>query len=206
MRCLSLLLLCSCSAEVASSGEPASVRERLERDETALAISSADSAGTITALRKTSDDWSSGFVDLGIASGELAASADGDGAITLERFELAIDPIDIPESVLGYPVQLTDVHLSAKPVRAVTTWSGDDEAHAALDLDLELQWSLTNHGTTSPLGAPDLPPVPAELVLTGDGTIVHAELRVSAPGELWSWADLIKLTDLTLIVSADSVR
>jgi hypothetical protein len=203
---LALISASACSAEVAGpDSPPASVRERLERDETSFAISSTDSAGAITALRHTGDGWQAGLADLEINAGEVAATAETSGAITLERLALEIGPIEIPETVLGYDVQLTDVHLElATPVRIAATWNGDNESRGTAELDLELTWSLTNHGSTSPLGAPDLPPVPVELVLTGDGAVVHAELRVQAPGELWSWADLVKLEDLTLIISAST--
>jgi hypothetical protein len=206
MRAYCLILLCSCSAEVASQEEPpGSVRERLERDDTALAIRSPDSAGTLTAQRRTGDEWVAGLVDLAIVDGEIVTSAASDGAITVERFAVSLGPIDVPASVLGYDVQLTDIHLeTASPVRVDTTWRGDDDARGTLALDLVLAWSLTNHGETSPLGAPDLPPIPVELLLTGDAGAVDAELRLRAPGELWSWADLIRLEDLTLILAAST--
>lgn len=199
-----LSTLSACSAEVAApSDPPASVRDRLEREATSLAVVAADSAGAITAQRRANGGWSAGLVDLRIEGGELIASADGEGAITVEQLAVALGPIDIPESVLGYGAQLTDVEVSlVAPTRLVTTWEGDDAGTAHADLDLALAWSLVNHGSTSPLGSPDLPPVPVELVVTGNGDFVHAELRVRAPGELWSWADLIKLEDLTLIVAA----
>jgi hypothetical protein len=210
MRALTLLALAStaaCSADVANPGSPpGSVRERLERDETAFAISPAESAGAITALRHTGDGWQAGLADLVLTDGEVAVTAETSGTITLERLALDLGPIEIPETVLGYDVQLTDVHLElAGPVRIDTTWNGDNASRGTAELELELTWSLTNHGSTSPLGAPELPPVPVELVLTGDGAVVHAELRVQASGELWTWADLVRLEDLTLIVSASTL-
>jgi len=202
----SLLLLCSaCSAEIVTPdpSPPESVRERLELGETQLLISSAESAGAITARRRTGDGWSAGFVELEVQTGEVVASADGEGVITLERLAIDLGPIEIPPSVLGYEAQLTNVKLEiAGPARVATTWSGDDESRGMVELELELSWSLSHHGSTLPLGSPELPLVPVELVLTGDGSVVHAELRLRSPGELWSWADLLKLEELTLILSA----
>jgi hypothetical protein len=197
-------LVTACSADVAApSDPPASVRERLEREATSLAVIAPESAGAVTAQRRANGGWSAGLVDLRIESGELIASAADDGAITVEHLAIAVGPIDIPESVLGYGAQLTDIEVSlVAPTRLVTTWDGNDAGTAFADLDLALAWSLVNHGSTSPLGSPNLPPVPVELVVTGNGELVRAELRVRAPGELWSWADLIKLEDLTLIVAA----
>ena len=70
-------------------------------------------------------------------------------------------------------------------------------------LDITLSWTLTLGGSPAPLGSPKLPPVPVEIVLTGDGQHVTAELRAHASGELWSWAGLIKLSELSLVVGAD---
>lgn len=168
-----------------------------------LLVDSATSAGAVTAERRLSDGWSAGLVDLAIGDGDVVVTLDG-GDLVLEDLELAIGPIDVPESVLGYGVQLTDITITlAEPTRIVTRWTGDDDAQGDVELELALQWSLTNHGTTSPLGAPDLPKVPATLALSGNGERVHAELRVHAPGELWSWADLLRLADLTLVLAAN---
>ncbi|MEO8705995.1 MAG: hypothetical protein ABI867_38555 [Kofleriaceae bacterium] len=198
--------LSACAAEVGSAAEPepASVRERFERGET-LAIEAPASAGAITAQRRANGGWEAGLVDLAIERGELIVSADGEGAISLDHLAIGVGPIAIPEDVLGYGVQLVDVEVSlVRPVRMVTEWDGDDESTAHADLELALTWSLENHGSTSPLGSPMLPPLPVELAITGSAEHVHAELRVRAPGELWSWADLIKLEDLTLIVVAST--
>jgi hypothetical protein len=128
-----------------------------------------------------------------------------DAGVTLDRLGLALAPIDIPATVIGHGAQLTDVRVDvAAPVPLTTAWLDDNEAHGSAKLELALSWTLTVDGSTLALGAPDLPPVPAELVLTGDGPVVHGELRVQAPGELWSWASLLKLEDLMLIVSAET--
>ena len=47
--------------------------------------------------------------------------------------------------------------------------------------------------------------MPVELVLTGDGASVHAEVRVTSKGTFWSWADLVKLEDLSLTLAATTV-
>ena len=198
------LVLCSaCSADRAVSDPPTSVRERLERGETSLAILPAESAGAVAAARRVAGQWNVGLADLAIRDGAVGLSAEPSGAITLERLAIALDPIAIPDSLLGYDVQLTDVELAlADPVRFATAWDGDDDGHGDAAVALELSWSLTNHGSTSPLGAPELPPVPIALDVTGNGSLIRAELRVLAPGELWSWADLVRLEDLSLILSA----
>jgi hypothetical protein len=206
MRCLSLLvLLTACGASMPSGEPPASVRDRLALEPTALSFTDPASGGAVTAARKTSDGWTTGTVELAVRDGDLVVSATPNGDLTLESLAVAFEPIDVPASVLGYEVQLTDVRFDlAEPQRLITTWDSADAGHATAELALALSWSLTNHGTTSPLGSPELPRIPAELVLTGTGDVVHGELRVSAPGELWQWADLLAFDDLALTLAGDS--
>ncbi|MDQ3301427.1 MAG: hypothetical protein M3619_33005 [Myxococcota bacterium] len=185
---------------------PASVRERVEAGETRLQISAADSAGTITARRKVAGGaWEVGLADLAIDHGELVISADAAGTITLDRLAFTFAPIVIPPGVFAYDAALTNVRARlAKPARAMTRWVDDDEAHTTVTLELDVSWALTIDGGTLQLGSPDLPPITIHADLTGTGAFVHADVRASAIGELWSWADLVKLEDLNLIVRADT--
>lgn len=199
-----VFVLAGCASATVGSSE--SVRGRLEDSETQLLITTAESTGSITAQRRTSEGWIAGTVALTVEGGELVATADGRGAITIERLAIDVGTIEIPPSVLGYEAQITDARLEARrPVRVVTTWIGDDAVHATAELDLELTWSLTIEGEASPLGAPKLMPVPIELELTGDGAAVHAEVHVAAAGTFWSWADLVRLEDLRLVLGASTV-
>ena len=200
----SLFVVCSACADPSPNDPPVSLRDRLERGDASLAIVPAASAGAIAASHRVVGQWRSGLVDLKLRGGELALSLDRAGVLTLERLAIALDPIAIPDTVLGYDVQLTDVAIAlAEPVRIATTaWNGDDESRGTAALELELAWSLTSHGSTSPLGAPRLPPIPISLEVSGTGSVVDAELRAQALGELWSWAGLVRLEDLSLIVAA----
>jgi hypothetical protein len=201
----SILVFAACGAEVREPDEADSVRERLALGSTLFEVDTTESAGAVTASRKTSDGWVPGLADLRIDAGELVVSADRDGTLALEELRLDIGPLAVPETVLGYPLELTDIHLSLiDPVKMVGEWSSDDEGRGNASIDLKLEWSLTNHGTTSPLGSPDLPLVPVEIELTGNGQNVHAEVRVSAPGELWKWANVFLLEDLTLVIKSDT--
>lgn len=203
-RLLCFLALAACASS--SDGSPDSVRAWLTSSGTDLVISTEESTGSITAQRRGAGGWVSGVVDLTVERGELVATADARGAITIEHLAIDLGPIRIPASVLGYEAELTAVHLeAARPAGVVTAWTGDDVARATAKVALELTWSLTIDGKTSPLGAPKLPPVPIELVLTGDGAAVHAEVRARAAGRFWSWADLVKLEDLSLVLAAATV-
>jgi len=200
-----LLFATACTTNVsAPDNSPRSVRARLAQGDTRLVIAPSETAGTITAARHTSDGWEAGIADLHIETGELVVSAAGTD-VTLERLGIALAPIEIPATVIGHGARLTRVRVEATaPVRLTTDWVDDDEGHATGRFDLALSWALLVDGTTLTLGAPDLPPVPVELVVTGDGRVVHGELRVQAPGELWSWANLVRLEDLLLIASAET--
>jgi hypothetical protein len=44
------------------------------------------------------------------------------------------------------------------------------------------------------------------VALNGSGAHVVAELHVEAPGELWSWAGLVKLSDFMLVLGAETPR
>ncbi len=200
MRALALIpLLTACGADLMEP-PPASARAYLEAGAD-VEVSPADSAGTIGAAHHTPDGWVSGLTDLTIDAGTIALSTTSDGALEIDDVSLDLGSIAIPETVLGYDVALTDVHVGLKaPVAMVPEWDGDNAAHARAELELAITWSLTNHGTTSPLGSPKLPSLPVELDITGSGAGVNVEMRVTAPGTLWTWANLLELQDLTLIV------
>ena len=206
---LGAVIVTGCGAEGApSDNPPASVRERLESEPTRLLMSSADSAGTITASLRDHEGWRAGLVDLAVTDGEFVVSADSAGAITVERFGVGLAPIAIPESVFGHAAELRDVRVAiAGPttVSAPTWTANDDAASATASFELTLSWKLAVDGSTIPLGSPSLPPVPVDFALSGDGNVVQGELRIHQAGELWSWADVVKLEDLSLVLSASTL-
>lgn len=184
--------------------DAASVRERLERAPTRLLVAREASAGSLMAERRASGGWSGAVVDLAVTSGELIAEATA-REVTLSAFSLALDDIAVPASVFGTAATLTDVRVTlAAPVTAPATWTGDDDVEVATSLALDLSWSISVDGGAIGLGAPHLPALPVELSLSGAGGSVHAELRALAPGAVWSWANLVRFTDLTLVVSSEA--
>jgi hypothetical protein len=202
-------LLIPCLAAIAcgdnlsrSDPEPASMRDRLST-ETPMYIAASDSAGAITAQLRTGTGWDNGLVDLKLDGGKLIAHSSAGGTLMLTALEVDLQTITIPASVIGHEAELTRPHLQlTAPTETTTAWSDDNHAEASATLALTLSWSLTVDGVGLPLGAPALPPLPVKLTLIGDGDRVTAELRVHAAGEVWSWADLIKLSDLELVVGA----
>jgi hypothetical protein len=201
---LPCLAAAACGDNSHPDAEPVSMRERLSSD-TPMYIAAGSSAGAITARLRTGTGWDNGLVDLKLDSGKLIAHASPRGALTLTALEVDLQTITIPASVIGHEAELTRPHLQlTAPTEATTAWTDDNHADATATLALELSWSLTVDGVGLPLGAPSLPPLPVKLTLLGDGDRVTAELRVHAPGEVWSWADLIVLSDLELVVGADT--
>jgi hypothetical protein len=200
-----LVLLSACSTELAEPPPPppATVRERLE-EPTRLLVTAAESGGTITAERKIALGWDTGLVDLGIENGELIVSSDAGNSLTIDGFQVSFLPLDIPPGVFGAThAQLTHVRLDLmNEYRAPAVWTSSNEVHQTAMLDITLNWTLALDGAPAPLGSPKLPPVPVEIVLTGDGDQVSAEIRANAPGELWTWAGLIKLSELKLVLGA----
>jgi hypothetical protein len=200
-----LVLLAACKPEPATGPEaPATVRDRLAAP-TQLVVSASQSHGSIVASRYSSGAWRSQEVPLAVDMGDLTATADRNGVLTVSSLELAIAPIEIPSTVLGHAATLTQLRLGlVAPVSLPATWSDDDQAHAAASLELQLSWSLTVDGTALPLGAPKLPPIPVTVDVSGDGGFVMAQADANAPGDLWNWADLVKLSNLSLSLDAST--
>ncbi len=200
-----LVLLAACNSNVASAPTTAdSVRDRLATS-TQLLVSTTGSTGSIVAAKKTSDGWTSTTVPLALDAGHLTAIADNNGTLFVESLDLALAPVEIPASVLGHEAQLTNLRLAlAAPASVATTWSDDDNAHVTANLSLVMSWSLSIDGTALPLGAPKLPPIAVTIDVSGDGAVVAADTMAHAAGDLWTWADLVKLSDLDLAIDAQN--
>ncbi len=206
MRCLILLVPVSLVACI-DSHKPAApvapdVRARLS-EPTKLMVATANSTGSLTASRYTRDGWQDGTIAVTMANGELDASVGTDGQLAIAGFSINVDPIDIPPSVFGKAVELKDVRLVlADKVSAATTWSDADDATASATVALDLQWTLVVDNNAAPLGTQHLTGLPVAITLSGTGAEVDAAIDVNAMGELWSWADLFKLTALQLNLDA----
>lgn len=201
-----LLVLAACSTHLAAppAPPPASVRERLAAP-TQLQVNAAESGGAITAERRVGTAWQAGLVDLAIENGELIVSSDAPDALTVDGLQIVFKPVAIPHGVFGGThARLTDVRIGLMDEhRAPAVWTSDNDVHLTAVLDITLHWTLSLDGTALPLGSPRLPPVPVDIVVTGDGEHVTAELRAHAPGELWAWAGLFTLGELLLVVGAE---
>lgn len=191
-------VLTACASNPPEGPAASSVRERLGQT-TKMLVSAPDSTGSLTASRYTHDGWQDGTIAIAIANGELDAVAGANGNLTLGTFSINVGPIDIPQSVFGKPAQLKDVRLvmTGKPP-AETAWTDDDDATATANVSLDLSWTLAVDGNAAPLGTQHLGPLPLDVTLSGSGAEVDATIALHATGDLWTWADLLKLTALDL--------
>jgi hypothetical protein len=201
MRAFALLVMLTACASTDAAG-PVSMHDRLSA-ETHLFVTTGDRAGAVTAQLRTATGWEDAVVDLQLAGGELVTRAAPGGAIAVTAVQLELQTIAIPATLTGHEAALTRPRLELiAPAAAVATWLGEDSAELEVDLALQLSWALTVDGVGIQVGAPKLPPLPVVLRLTGDGARVTADVHIHAAGELWSWANLVKLSDLELVLGA----
>lgn len=186
---------------------PATVRDQLVDGGVGLAIAPDPAAGTITA-RQWRGHWEEGALTIAVAGGELALSADRDGALIVDELRVALAPIALPDAVFGEPARLTDLalELAADPAPARAAWDGPDAGSATVSATLRLVWSLETQGRVTPLGPVALRGLPLTLAVGGDATHVSAALGLRADGPVWAWAGLVELRDLTLTLAADPAR
>ena len=205
MRSLIVLVpvLTACAAQNAPEAPPpASVRARLAQP-TKLLVSVPESSGTLIASHFTHDGWQDGSLAISIANGELDANVGADGNLDVTAFSINVGPIDIPQDVFGKAAQLKDVRLALAGTPTVTTsWSDTNDATATASVSLDLSWTLVVDGNAAPLGTQHLAPLPIDITLSGPGEQVDAMIGVHAAGDLWTWADLLKLKALDLELTA----
>ena len=210
MRALALtsILLAACagtSTDAPTGPTFASVHDRLAAEATRLFISGEGSSGSLDAKRYTSAGWVDGTSAISISSGELSVKLTGD-QLSVQTFDLSLDPIDLPDSLFGQPAQLTDVRVTlASSAGATATWTDSDDATATIPLKLDLGWSISINGGVTQLGTQHLPVIPLDVMLTGAGDHVDATLDLHGDGTLWSWAGLIELSKLDLSFAGATV-
>ena len=154
--------------------------------------------------RAAGDRWIGGGAGITTSTGELTEHLESDRLVT-DSFDVSLDPIELPETVFDRPASLTDVRLTlASSSSAALTWTSDEHASAAFDLQLDLAWSITIAGGSTALGVQHLPTIPMAVELSGTSSGVDARLALAATGEVWTWATLVRLSNLTLSLAATS--
>lgn len=196
------LFATACTNVPTNDNEYGSVRERLTDEPTSLYVRTGSSFGTITARRRLADGWSAAETPLVIERGYVRTSIDGQGQLAIQRLELDLAPIEL--GLFERPARLQDVHVRlVKPVMADVAWTSDDEATTAMAMPFEFDWSVKFQGDEPyQLASQRLPETSADVLLGGDGNHVDAQIDVKASGELWNWADILEMTDISISLDA----
>jgi hypothetical protein len=203
---LTLFAAACTNSGVGGDGSYDSVRDRLSDGPTRLSIGSTESSGSITARRWSTSGWLEGVSAVTIDSGVVSASVDARGALNVDKLEVYLGSIPLPDDVFKKPAQLDDVQMRLlNAASAEAQWASADDATAQLTLDLAFDWSIQIDGKKTPLGRQKLPPVVIDLALTGGGDHIDASVTLDANGQLWNWADLIQMTSLELTLAAATV-
>lgn len=203
---IAVMLLATACTEVPSSGPSYdSVRERLSAEPTSLYVHDETSSGSITARRRIGDGWDGGATDLAILRGYIRASIDDSGRLAIQRLEVDLAPIQL--SVFERPARLQDVHVRLPtPVEADVVWGSEDQATAIVAMPFEFDWAIkfVDDEQATPLGTQRLPVTNVAVSLTGTGDHVSARIDIDASGELWNWADLVEMTDISMSLDAQT--
>jgi hypothetical protein len=204
-KLLSLVLFATaCTGVPVNANSYDSVRDRLTSEPMSLYVHDEASTGTISARQRLGDGWRTANAQLVIERGYVRASMDDSGVFTINRLELDLAPIQL--GVFERPAELQDVHVRlTKPVQADVAWTSDDDAIATMAMPFEFDWSvkLQNDGPY-PLATQQLAPTSVAVVLGGSGDHVSAQIDITASGELWNWADLLEMTDISISLDAET--
>lgn len=180
---------------------PPTLREQLARP-VQLTVDPVASTGAVTASEHAGAGWRPAHVALQVDAGTFSLTGRG-SALVLHAFEVDLAPIALP--MLPNDARLTDISVRlAGPVSVGVTWQDDDDAIVLATLDLELDWSFAAAGAKLPLGHQHLPAVPLAITLHGEAGGATGALALDQPGELWRWADLLALADLSLQLPAST--
>jgi hypothetical protein len=145
---------------------------------------------------------------LPVEIGRLAMRAEYSGALVIDQLTFDVANITVGrEAIPPDGVTLTDIQVRlAHPVTIDRTVWSDDGSFASGDVrfDLLLDWAiLGGSDQVFPLATQHIEGVPARLsVGLGDDGIVTATLDAETGGVFWSWAGIIELSDLHLVLQA----
>ena len=204
---LALTLFTAACTDVPPSSGPSydSVRDRLAAAPASLFVHADESTGMVTAQRRAASGWTTGMTALTIDHGYVRAKLDETGQLAIDQLDLALAPISL-DAVFTKPTQLQNVtlHLAA-PAKSAMAWTSEDDATTSVPVAIDFDWWIAvDGGAPVPLATQHLPPEHVALVLGGSGDHVEASLELDAKGVLWSWADLVQITELSLSLAAET--
>jgi len=199
----------ACASGQTDGSSFGSVRERLAAEPTRLSIDTAVDVGTLEARRWSAADdaWISGTATVVSSGGGLVVQLDRSGKLVAQQFDLAVDAIELPTTLVGKELALRDVHVAlAKAPPVDITWTTDDEGAARLPITLTLSWSVAIDSQLVPLSDQKLEAITMDVSLIGSGDHVDATVGLQAQGTLWSWAELLELTKIDLTMAAATIE
>jgi hypothetical protein len=167
----------------------------------------AEGTVQLTASRKY-DGVATSTPELGVDEGRLALRAEHEGALVFDQLDFQVADVTIgADTVPPAGLTLTDirVHLERPAYAPRTEWSDDGSfAQGKAEFDLLLDWSILGAGgQTFPLATQRIAAVPAKVSV---GASVAGEVTVSfdatVTGTFWSWAGIIEMSDLHLVLQA----
>jgi hypothetical protein len=160
------------------------------------------------------DRGAGGVVDgeapLSIAGGVVTAAVAPDGTLSVSDLHVDFhDVVILPEDFPPRGIHLTNITLRLEQETTCqhTEWTTDDNScFAELPAQLVLDWALSVNGNEYDLGSQQLRTLDTSVAIYKTDTDYQIDIMGQVPGVLWSWADIIEFSDLTMVVhGTDSI-
>jgi hypothetical protein len=137
-------------------------------------------------------------VDVPVVAGEASIDVDrlGGTTIAIDRLDLALDDVELPESILPHGVRLTDLRLTMESPIATD--------HGSAEIALSLAWSMRIDGRTWALAPQRLDGLALDTATGDDGDTVTLDAHVRGDGVRWSWADIVTFADVAIDVRGET--
>ncbi len=197
------LALTACESADVTGPEPTppTARQRLEAGPR-FQVVAADSLAQVTARVNRGDGWTETVVPLAIVDGSVTLHADVDDSVAVDSLRLGIGDIEVSEDAMPGGLTLTNivVTLDRQARCHRVDWKDDDACYAEAPVDVTLHWAVMTSEGPAPLAPQHLQPIDlrASMYLRGDVLVLDAMAQSSEP--LWTWANLVELTDLMVAV------
>jgi hypothetical protein len=137
-------------------------------------------------------------VDVPVVAGEASIDVDDvDGtAIAIDRFELALDDVELPESILPRGVRLTDLRLALDAPAATD--------HGSAEIGLSLAWAMQIDGRTWTLAPQRIDGLSLDAATGDDGEAFTLDAQIRGDGVRWTWADIVTFSDVSIDVHGET--
>jgi hypothetical protein len=139
---------------------------------------------------------------LAIRAGSMTLASTPAGGLAVTALDLSIEDVVVgPSAAPLQGLRLADVGVSlGESAVAPASWS-EQGAVASPALDLRLRWAVVLDGEHKPLADQDLAALSAEVEVTSEPGLV-ASLRIAEAGPVWSFGELLAITDVAAELEA----